>query len=198
MISHKIFDVDLHRVENKKLFMLESPANNEFLPSIVSSIAPNKFLTIRRLHPGNFIRSGIFEYDSDRLDEILSPLFKHAYELSLSENFSNIHKTFSEAHDYIKKYSSVKGYPAYCLVPDGFDVSKIENVTIPSYTSEEKNLSSLPIYSDNCKIVHCSVDRPVFLSKPDYVGLLTSFMGRSYSLLMHNVELGVSFVDEIS
>lgn len=206
MIIHKIFDHDLHRAkkngaEARPLF-IETPAKLSFIPSIASSTVWNRYLTVKKLTGDGRIRSGVFRYDSDRLDEIIEPLFLAAYKLSIEEKWGNTFLRPKEAFGYIRKCSGVISQPHICLVPESWNQTKLNkwagrvNLEEAESTESKQNLNKhkVLIYLKVCRIYFCKTEMPVFLSRPDFVGLYTQIVGGMTSILLHNVRCGMAFV----
>jgi hypothetical protein len=184
-IYFKIFDQDLHKPKDnaKTPLWIETPAHPDFLPCIVSSTRLGKFLVSKKLTPDSKLRSGVFVHEDANYDDLLRPIFDLAYDLSRSQGWPNRFKSFAEAFDYIQDVSGSTSQPHTLLIPKDF-----------SFTSEF-NLSDDHVYKQICKISRADVSLPVFLSRPDFVGLSTSFHNGKCSVLVHNVKLGMSFVD---
>jgi len=190
MILLKILDHDLHRarrgVEAVPLIM-ETPARPNFLPAVVSS-SQGKFLVSRKLTKDSKLRSGVFKYDSDRLDDLIGEMFEACYALSRDEGWPNI---FSEkrplhaAFDYVQKNAGMASQPHLCLVPAGKPVSVIQKLA-------GKDLVD-GLFKKVCRIQPCKVPFPVVCSRPDFVGMYTQFMGGRSSIILHNVKNGMAF-----
>ncbi len=191
MILPRILDHDLHGSKNNERTPLwvEIPSSPDFLPCIVSSSRSGSFLISRKLTKEGKVRTGIFSHPQDSIDQLISPLFSKAYELSVLEDYKN---RFTLAHDafrYIQTCGESDTLPHCVLVPDSFSESKIRLIFGTNYENEK--------YANLAKIFRYSGDKVVFLSRPDYVGLYTAFMNSKGSLLLHNVKLGVAFLDNV-
>lgn len=206
MILHKIFDHDLHRAkrnsaESRPLF-IETPAKATFIPAVVSSTTWDRYLVVRKLTGDGRMRSGVFKHDADRLDEILGPLFLAAYNLSILEKWNNIFATPKEAFGYVQKCSGVSSQPHACLIPETWNRTKLNKwagkANLESIESKGSKLEpddpQILIYSKVCRIRFCKIEIPVFLSRPDFVGLYTQIVGGMTSILLHNVRCGMAFV----
>jgi hypothetical protein len=203
MILLKILEHDLHRSkrQNAVPLFLETPAKPQFLPAIVSS-SRGLFLVSRKLTSESKIRTGIFKYDSDRLDEIIGSMFRSAYELSKLEKWNNEFAKPEEAFAYIQTISGTQSQPHICLVPDSWPRTKLlkwagkDNISESQIISggiTNSNKSVIPKYKSICKILPTNVDFPIFLSRPDFVGLYTQIAGGSSSILLHNIKNGIAF-----
>lgn len=210
MILLQILDHDLHRARDgeKIVFFVENPSRSEWLPAIISNTR-GKFVSTGKLysigefkyrieHPGKsfpktndkrkYISSGVFDFDPDRIDDVIPDLFDAAYDLSLKSEWSNIFsgkKAAEQAFDYIKK-NGLPGFPHVCLVPQSW------SATVRSKFFGAKNVNGIK-YRKFCRVIPCKVNIPVFLSRPDMVGMYTQFLGGHSSIFLHNVKLGISF-----
>jgi hypothetical protein len=192
-ILNSILAYDLHKKKGEDQgvpMMLEIPAKNNFIPSIVSSTELGRFLVSTKLTGSSMIRTGLFSSNITDLDKTIYPLFNMAYDLCKRENFQNIFSNPKDSFNYIRKSSGLKNQPHCVLIPSSMkNVNKIfgkENII-------EKNYSSF--YNDVCKIVHCKIGKIIFLSNPEYVGMHTRFSSGSSSIILHNLRLGISFCD---
>jgi len=192
MILLKILEHDLHRARDHRTIpiLIEVPAIPDFLPALVSS-SRGEFLVSRRLTSTSHIRVGVFSYDSDRLDDILLSMTNAAYELSCDEGWPNvvIGKNLARTgFDYISKQCPTPGQPHVCLIPQSWTPSE------SSRFFGSRNLdSNRRKYRKYCRVVPAKVVMPVFLSRPDMVGMYTQFMGGKTSILLHNVRRGMVF-----
>ena len=190
MILLKILEHDLHRSRKAGAtpLMIEIPARSEFMPALVSN-ARGEFLTSRRLTSSKHIRVGVFSYDSDRVDDVVLSMMDAAYELSREEGWENIIEGRGPARvafDYIRKQALAQ--PHICLVPHAWKAGTVNKFFGP------KNISGGGRkYRKYCRIVSAKVVMPVFLSRPDMVGMYTQFMGGKTSILLHNIKLGMAF-----
>lgn len=186
-LIQKILDNDLfrYRKDASLPLFIEIPCKKEFLPCLVSASRPDKFLEINRLTPELNIRAGVFQYDGARLDMMMSSLFNSAYELSLSKSFGNTFNDVKLAVAYVKKSSGLPNFPQQGLYP---------------INSSEEYLASHGIKLDAnglCNGVKWNgtyVSKIVLLSRPDFVGIIHSLGRDHYSVLLHNVKLGMAFV----
>jgi hypothetical protein len=207
MILLKILDHDLHMpkgaVKDSTIWWIETPARSDFLPAVVSSTRGEKFLVNRKLTGDGRIRSGVFTYDSDRLDEILMPLFTAAYELSVSEKWHNLFTKPKEAFDFIQKNSN-PAQPHIVLIPEDWSRNSLirwagkANLTemplLESKSPDKRAIkSTVVVYSKICKVVNCKTPVPIFLSRPDFVGMYTQIAGGKTSILLHNIKRGMAF-----
>lgn len=191
MILIKILDHDLHRSRKDAAvpLWLETPAKIEFLPAIVSS-SRGGFLVSRRLTKDGRIRSGIFNYDPDKIDDIIGNMFSAAHSLSVEEGWENRFfgkSAASAAFSYIQMTSGSKSQPHACLVPDHWDESAMKKFM-------GKDLDS-GVFRKICRVYPCKVANPVMVSRPDFVGMYTQFVGGKSSIILHNVRYGLAFCD---
>lgn len=206
MILHRLLDQDLHksRIEGgKKLFSIATPAAENWVPAIVSLTHP-KFAVVRKLFEGKYLQAGVFDYDSDRLDEVLKPLLSTAHDLSVSEKWKNIFRDPGAAFDYIRKQSELESQPHMCLIPlswSGVKAKKFFGADLSTkklLASDQELLDSssnhMYIYKEICRIQPANVDFPIFCSKPEFVGMYTQIMGGQSSMFLHNVKRSLAFV----
>jgi len=194
MLIIKILDHDLHRARagsaSKIPFSIMIPDNRKVpsrFPVLVSSTR-GKFIRRTKLVEGAH-PCGIFPHDSDRLDDIIGPMFEAAYELSVAEGWKNVHKTAAQAFDHVQKSSGTTVQPHLCLVPRSWSDAVLKKWG-------GKNLSigdGIETYRKTCRVYRCGTTIPVFLSRPDFVGLLTQFVGGMSSILLHDIERGMAF-----
>lgn len=167
--------------------MIEVPALPHFIPAVVSN-SRGGFIVSKKLTKDNRIRVGIFNYDSDRLDDIMLNLFGTAFELSKSENWNNVFfgsNSAKLAAEYIGDQSGMsKAQPHVCLVPSAWNPDQIKKF----FKVEDNNK-----YRKYCHIVSANVMFPVFCSRPDMVGMYTQFLGGGSGILLHNVRSGLAF-----
>jgi len=191
MILLHLLDHDLHRSRRTDAapLMLETPAKRSFVPAIVSGsgmdFQDRCFLVARKLTQESKLRSGVFRYDSDRIDEILGHLMIAALGLSYDEGWPNIFpesKGIKQAFNYVQNSCGLKSQPHLCLVP--------ENTSYPKIMG--KDLVD-GVYNKICRTMPSKVPFPVFCSRPDFVGMYTQFMGGRSSILLHNIKNGLAF-----
>ena len=185
-IIHKILDYDLHKIrenssESRVLF-IETPIKKEFLPCVVSSPHKGRWLINNSITSDNRLRSGAFFSSEESLDEILPGLFEKCYELSLEKQYANIFKSINTAIEYIQGTSGYKNQPHFAFLPNSF-----------SKTPSNRDIKDGMI-GKTCRVVFGEYSRCVFVSRPDYVGLLTRLPNNYNSVAIHNVELGLAFV----
>ncbi len=192
MLILKILDHDLHRARSATAVPLwiETPAKPESLPALVSS-SRGAFLVSKRLTAEGRIRTGVFKHDSDRLDSLIGPMMDAAYDLSKSEGWKNWFSSCGKAFDYVQAEAGTTVQPHACLVPDTWDAAAM-NRWGGRDLSSDKNVQ---VFRKTCRVYQCNVSRPVFTSRPDFVGLLTQIVGGRTSVLLHNTRRGVSFHD---
>lgn len=222
MIITKILDHDLHRSRSATAtpHAVHTPARPEFLPAVVSS-SRGKFMVTKILF-GNgedrycrpssgpavmkrdgrvisvdpdvskthlYLASGVFDHDSDRVDSVLGDLFSVALDLCVSDELGNVfdgESGLSKSFSYVQKSSGMKIQPHVCLVP-AWDPSRIASVFGSDYEPSSRR------FRRHCRVISCDVAVPVFLSRPDLVGLYTQFMGGGASIVLHNVQHGMAF-----
>jgi hypothetical protein len=189
MILLQILEHDLHR-QRRGLeavpLLIEIPARPEFLPALVSN-SIGKFIISRKLTKENRIRTGVFPYNSDKIDDIISNMIHSAYRLSIEEKWPNVFrgkKAPEDAFNYIKS-NSVPMQPHVCLIP--LEWTEFKQKKFFGCVLERQK------YQKYCRIVPIKTNIPTFLSRPDMVGMYTQFMGGKSSILLHNIKLGMSF-----
>lgn len=189
----RLLDHDLHRARagvQASPLILETPAKPTFVPAIVSTMDPGRFLISRRLTREGRIRSGVFSQDPDRCDDLVGPLVKAAYALSVEDSFPNRFGKAGEAFDYIQEQSGAKAHPHICLVPAGWIGDEVDSF----FGQGDMSDSNVDIYRRICRVIPADVEFPVFFSRPDFVGMYTQFLGGKASLVLHNVRNGIAFV----
>lgn len=175
--------------DSKNALFIEMSIPSEFFPSIVSS-ARGSFLISRHQHPGGIIRVGVFN-PYGKLDDFIPSLFEKALQFSASDGFSNIFTSAGPAFDYVRSESEEQDCPRVVLIPGSWKAPKIRTFF---GSGDLKKTDAGYIYRDICKVVPVpDLSHPVFLSRPDYVGILNYF-GSSRSILLHNVQKGLAFV----
>jgi hypothetical protein len=191
MILLRILEHDLHRAKrglSAVPFMIEVPARPGFVPAIISTTR-GKFIVADKLVDDGFIRVGIFKYDSDRLDEVVSDLFDSAYILSRDSEWNNIFVGDGAAElafDYIGEQSGMPGaQPHACLIPESWTYDRTQEFLGEDYDGRK--------YKKICHVVSAQVTMPIFCSRPDMVGMYTQFMGGNSGIVLHNVRLGLAF-----
>lgn len=192
MILLKILEHDLHRPRigmSALPCMIEVPALPGFVPAVVSN-SRGSFIVSRKLTNDNRIRVGIFEHDSEKVDQLITGMFKAALSLSLEEKYDNIFFGVNAAKlalTYVGNRSGMPGaQPHVCLTPLSWDNDKIVGFFGSKYLDNNK-------YCGYCNIVPANVEHPTFLSRPDMVGMYTQFLGGGSGVLLHNVKFGIAF-----
>ncbi len=194
MILFKILEHDLHRSKagaSSVPLLIEVPARPEFVPALVSN-ARGEFLVSRKLvrnkdNTGCWIRVGVFEHDPDRLDDVLAPMTSSAYELSIGEKWKNVfhgEDAAESAFAYLQKTSGFDGQPHVCVVPSSWSHVRISKFFGKDFSGTK--------FKKVCHVARAKVPMPVFLSRPDMVGMYTQFMGGRSSILLHNIKLGLA------
>ena len=206
MILLRILEHDLHRSRQGDAVPLcvGIPAKKEFLPAIVSN-SKGKFVAIDHLGPTkglrdlipnvpwdeNSIYGVVFPWDSDRVDDLVGDMFSAAYDLSVSKKWGNVFTgrgSARRAFDYVGSSSGLGGQPHVCLVPEPWSASRVKRFFGQANLDAQQRK-----YRRYCRIVPSSVSFPVFLSRPDFVGMYTQFMGGSSNIVLYNIRLGVGF-----
>lgn len=190
MILFRILDHDLHRSKKDDAhpLMIEIPALPEFVPAVVSG-SRGQFLVSKKLTNDGKIRVGIFSRNSEKMDGLITEMFSVAFELSNSNEWPNVmtgKASVKRAFNYIS--GQFDGQPHVCLVPESWSTTRVRKVF------GCKNLSSNDFkYRDYCRLVYAKVSFPIFLSRPDMVGMYTQFLGDKSAIVLHNVKRGISF-----
>jgi hypothetical protein len=192
MIIHNILHFDFHIKKKDSVLPLitESPAQESYFPAVISNTR-GEFLVIKKIGKDKVIRSGIFPYDSDKIDDLIPNLFKCAFDLSIEQKWDNVFSDSDSAFKFIQSSSGLKIQPHVCLIPDSWDMKKIEKF----FKKDKLEINDSKIkYNKICSINKCKILSPVFLSRPDFVGMYTQFMGGLSSIVLHNIKLGIAFV----
>jgi hypothetical protein len=195
MILLRLLDHDLHRTRQNLQAVplwIETPAKPGFLPAIISGskmdIPEKRFLVSRKLTQDSKLRSGVFKYDSDRIDEVIGDMLHAAYDLSVKENWPNVFRgkgQLKNAFEYVQKKCGMKAQPHLCLIPEGPGVASFNKAAGKDVVDG--------VYRKVCRTTPCKVAFPVFCSRPDFVGMYTQFVGGRSSILLHNVQNGLAF-----
>lgn len=196
MILTKVLENDFHRGKPGIVpYMIEVPASADFLPAVVSNTRGD-FLAVTKMVTGEDvprIRVGIFEHEPEKIDLMIFPFVKVAFDLSKANKWENVFcgKTSADsAFKYIRKQSALDNQPHACLVPIEWSTDKVLNFL------RRKKLTVPEIrFKKCCRVVSCNTPLPVFLSRPDYVGMMTYFAGGSFGIVLHNVRRGMAFCD---
>jgi hypothetical protein len=201
MILLRILDHDLHRYRrgvDGTVMWIETPAKPSFLPAVVSLSTP-KFAVTRKFANG-MLRSGVFKHDQDRLDEVVPDLMLAAYNLSVEEKWDNIHKTAASAFSWLQKKSGTTSQPHCVLVPTSWSKPKFskwagkDNITYgATIPGSDGSKEVVTVYKKVCRVQFCNVAFPVFLSRPDFVGMYTQILGGRSSILLHNTRNSMAF-----
>lgn len=180
---------------------IDTPAKPQFLPAIVSLSTP-KFAISRKLTDDGKLRAGVFNYDSDRVDEVIPDLMQAAYDLSVSAKWSNIFKAPAPAFQYLQKQSGTTTQPHMVLIPTDWTDAKLHKwvgkpnvAVVDSKDVMDKAFSqtSVTVLWRVCRVQRCAVKMPIFCSRPDFVGMYTQLVGGKSSILLHNVKSGLAF-----
>jgi hypothetical protein len=221
MILLRILEHDLHRSRSgvNIPYQIDVPAVIDFIPAIISSTR-GKFLVSRKLTNGDdviykpkdelpmlirggkivkknidvssktlYIGVGVFSQESENADVLIGDIINAAFQLSIDDSLGNIFvgkDRASKGFSYVQKSSGMVIQPHVCLTPTDWTPDKKKRFF-------GADLDGAGKYKKICRIVPCSVPFPVFLSRPDMVGLYTQFLGGGASILIHNVALGMAF-----
>lgn len=199
VIVEEIFDVDsaspMQKISTLS-FMIETPSLPNFIPAVVSTTRGN-FIHVNKLYEGKKIRSGIFSHPHSRIDEMIGSIFLSCFELSEKMEYENIFSNPLDAFDHVKKSSGSEYQPHILLIPSTWDEDKLLYWSTDNLTRKEVGDGEINIFpykfKDFCNIKYCSVHIPVFLSRPDFVGLYYSFTENLNSVVLHNIEFGMAF-----
>jgi hypothetical protein len=137
-----------------------------------------------------YLVSAVFSHDSDRIDDVVPDMFDAAYDLSVEDGMPNVFsgpKCAMKAFSYVQKSSGMKIQPHVCLVPESWSPDEVSAFFGDGYDPEKRR------FHKYCRSIGSKVRRPVFLSRPDMVGLYTQFMGGGASIVLSNVRLGMAF-----
>lgn len=151
-------------------------------------IPEKRFLVSRKLTQDGKLRSGVFKYDSDRIDDIIGDLMQAAYDLSIKENWPNVFRgknQLSKAFAYIQGSAGVSSQPHICLVPEDSSTSAFDKAAGKDVVDG--------VYKKVCRVTPSKVAFPIFGSRPDYVGMYTQFVGGRSSILLHNIKNSLAF-----
>jgi hypothetical protein len=195
MILLRLLDHDLHRsrqsIQAVPLW-IETPAKPSFVPALISGSGMDKpekrFLVTRKLTKDGKLRSGVFKYNSDLIDEVVRDMIDAAYNLSIQENWPNIFRGKNQlrgAFEYIQKNAGVTSQPHICLIPEGQAADSFIKAAGKDLVDN--------VYRKVCSTAPCKFPFPVFGSRPDYVGMYTQFVGGRSSILLHNIKSGLAF-----
>ena len=186
----KLLDHELHKARSMNaeagVLWIETPASSSFLPSIVSSHQFGRFLISRKLTAESRLRSGTFQSSEETIDQVIPSLFNTAYELSALEKFPNIFSSSKESYKHIQDSSGQKGQPHACLVPSSLSDAELGRI-FKGMHYEDDTLNK------TCRVYKFDLDKIVFLSRPDFVGLYTRLPNNYSSILLHNISLGIGF-----
>lgn len=206
MILLKVLEHDLHRSRSGSSAVpirIHVPARSSFVPAIVSS--PNgNFVVCRYLtdHEGTpvkgqdgFLPCGVFEHDSDVIDDVIDDLFGAAFNLAHDDKLGNIFDgadSVARSFEHVQKSAGVKSQPHVCLVPREWSHDRLS-----SYMGSGFDIDRMK-YRKSCRVTPCKISFPVFLSRPDYVGQMTQFLGGMTAIVLHNVKHGMAFPTDVA
>ena len=222
MILLRILEHDLHRSRSGTSipYQIDVPAMIDFVPAVISSTR-GKFLVSRKLTNGDdviykpkgelpmlirggkiikkdidvssktlYIGVGVFSQESENADTLIGDMMSAAFKLSIEDNLGNVFSgkdRASKGFSYIQKSSGMVIQPHVCLMPADWTSDKKKRF----FGTDHDDSSGK--YKKICRIVPCTVPFPVFLSRPDMVGLYTQFLGGGAAILIHNIALGMAF-----
>ncbi len=219
MLLTELLDHDLHRSRGGTPIplLLHVPMQKENFPAVVSGTR-GKFLVSKGPQKDTgMVGVGVFDCDSDKLDHLVGPMLSAAYGLSVGGSYSMLSRvkrrvkgktvdvpveesvpgTFKNsftgkgaaliAFEYVQKNSGLKAQPHACLIPSSWDEKRAR-----SFFGKEYDVSKRK-FMGCCRVIFHDVPMPVFLSRPDMVGMYTQFMNGGAAILLHNVELGLAF-----
>lgn len=196
MILTKILENDFHRSKSGGIpYMIEVPVAPEFVPALVSDTSGN-FLTVSKLVTGSDvprIRVGVFNHEPEKIDTVIPLMVKAALSLSKDQRWKNVFrgKTAADAaFSYIQEQSELDDQPHVCLVPSEWDTDKMLR-----FLRRKKLITPVMKFKKCCRVTPCKTPVPVFFSRPDFVGMMTYFMGGSFGIVLHNVRRGIAFCD---
>lgn len=185
-ILSTILEYDMHtsRSPNQQGIILETAARPEFLPAVVSTLSPSRFLTVRKLSREGRIRMGVFK-TPENLDTHLPALIQAADALSRDESWENQFQDIKAAMAYVSVKSELDDCPMNLLISE----------SAAPFVYDQLGLEPDAVKFNNCKIFTWSGSKSVVMSRPDLVGLLTQFKNSTAALILHNVRLGMAFVE---
>lgn len=213
-ILSSILEHDLHRSKKGSQavpYMIHVPVLPDFYPIVVSTSRGKRmdtnFVAVHKMSGDGTARVGVFEQDSDKIDEVINDMIECAYQLSLLQKWNNIFDSANSASSYIIENSDREDQPHACLIPNNWsrDIiqswfqSELEERKLPFDVFDDDSdgvviSRTRLLYKGSCRIVECNVSFPVFLSKPDLVGLYTQFLNNQSAIILHNIQHGIAFV----
>ncbi len=190
MILIRLLWHELHRARGgiqPAFFWIDNPTTKDCVPAIISS-SRGKFIVSRKLTHDGKLRSGVFKYDSDRMDDLIGDMMEAAFTLSRDEKWPNVFEgpgALARGFTHVQHASGMKTQPHVCLIPEKLSTSELQKLF-------GKDLKD-GIYRKVCRLVPCKVLFPIMCSRPDFVGMYTQFVGGQSSILLHNVKNGLAF-----
>ena len=205
MIITSILENDLHRSkeDGPQPLMVEIPTTRKFVPCVIST-AHGQFVIARKLFEHNgklYSRIGIFDFDQSKADLLVGDMFDAAYKLSVEMGWNNVIKNdgpvvgredIKRGFHHVMRAAGVMAQPSVCLIPENLKKDTIEDL-FDDGTLIKDNLGVYK-YHKYCRLVKSNVTNVVFLSRPDFVGMYTHFLSGGVGFLLHNIELGMSFI----
>lgn len=195
-VLRKILENDLHRSKSTvsaRPLILDIPCNESFIPSVISSSSHDKFLVSKKIAKNNgisYIRTGVFKHEFEKIDDVITNLFMKAYEVSVEYGYANVFTSVDKAKKRIKKCSCDDAQPHIALIPKNLTDARLKSLF------RGVKVTDKAVLHGTCSLIKChDMDKIMFLSKPEYVGMYTQFLGDFASIILHNIELGIAFVD---
>ncbi len=222
MLILKIMDHDLHRSKDPKAVprAVCTQVHPDSFPCIVSG-SRGQFLVSsgpQKEGPGaGMAMIPVFKHDSDKMDSLIGPMLEAAFRLSKGQSYRQFRRSkkvvggkevdtsgdvdvkgsyansFSgpgaakRAFEYVQKSSGFVVQPHVCLVPSSMKEPDLVAFFGDGFDPVKRK------FRDCCRVISHDVPMPVFLSRPDMVGMYTQFMAGGAALILHNVELGMAF-----
>ena len=110
------------------------------------------------------------------------------YNLSIVKESGNIFSKSEDSYRYVKESSGMNGQPHVCLVPNEIPENNLKKIF------KKLNYDGFRI-NKTCTIMTTTFNKIVFLSRPDFVGLLTRLPNNYNSIIIHNIVYGLSFCE---
>jgi hypothetical protein len=188
MLMTRIMQHDMHKASRDGLMVPWIELQGLKLPVLISGSRGN-FLVARKHHPGDITRVGTFEADSDRIDNYLDGLIHAARDLSREEKWGN---EFTGRHAALNGFKHVHdednlAQPHIGLFPSAWGEDQVDAFYGKSNLKDGK-------YRKYCRLFSAPISFPVFCGRPDMVGLYTQFMGGTHSIILHNIKMGMAFM----
>lgn len=222
MLILNILDHDLHRSRDPNAVpqAVEVAVHPDNFPCVVIG-SKGEFLYSRGPQKNSGMTlCPVFKHDSDRMDSLIGPLLDAAFLLSDGQTYKQFRRPKSRkkgatkgsmfdvagtyknafrgpgaagsAFEYVQRTSGLKIQPHVCLIPEAWYRGPKDTDVLKKFLGEGYD----PVkrrFRECCKVIGHDVSMPVFLSRPDMVGMYTQFMAGGSSVILHNVELGIAF-----